>query len=128
MIEATLSNSKTEKMLNLISILNFTSLLLITRQVKYFKKVRAKLRLVYWSSATPVSPGRPRVKYKVKHIKKISWKNNENIGILILPRSSLLTLHKTFIYSNVDIIFDEAYRSSFHKKNLDLFNIMLVWQ
>ena len=46
-IEATFSKSKTEKMLNLISILNFTSRILIIRYVKYFQKFTAELKLEY---------------------------------------------------------------------------------
>lgn len=38
---------KTEQMLNLISMLNFTSLLLIIRYVKYFQKVTAELKCKY---------------------------------------------------------------------------------
>ena len=37
----------------------------------------------------------------------------------ILPRSSLLTIYKTFIRSQldfVDVIYDQAYNSSFHEK------------
>ena len=73
---ATFSKSKTEKMLKLISILNFTSLLLIIRQVKYLKKVTAELKLEYWSSGTPVSPGRQMVKKEVEFpgvLIKNSW-------------------------------------------------------
>ena len=59
-IEATFSKSKTKKMLNLISVWNFTSLLLIIRKVKYFLKVTAELKPSYWGSGTPLSPGRQR--------------------------------------------------------------------
>ena len=38
---------KNWKMLNLISMLNFTSLLLIIRYVKYFQKVTAELKCEY---------------------------------------------------------------------------------
>ena len=34
----------------------------------------------------------------------------------ILPRSTLLTIYKTFIRSRLDIIYDQAYNSAFHDK------------
>ena len=51
----------------------------------------------------------------------------------ILPRSSLLTIYKTFIRSRLDfadIIYDQAYNSTFSDKleSLSLFSIMHAWQ
>ena len=46
----------------------------------------------------------------------------------ILPISSLLTIYKTFIRSQLgyaDVIYDQAYNSCFHEK---LSNTMFVWQ
>ena len=59
-----------------------------------------------------------------EHIKSITKKFNKTMGLLrkfqqILPRSSLLTIYKTFIRSRLDyadIICDEAYKSTFHNK------------
>ena len=50
------------------------------------------------------------------------WRGAKLIDCLwreILPRSSLLTMHKTFIRSQLDsanIIYDQAYNSAFHDK------------
>ena len=61
-----------------------------------------------------------------EHIKSITRKISKTMGLLrkfqqILPRSSLLTIYKTFIRSRLDyaIIYDQAYNSAFH-----LFSIM----
>ena len=59
-----------------------------------------------------------------EHIKSITKKVSKTIGLLrkfqqILPRSSLLTIYKTFIRSQLDyadIIYDQAYNSAFHNK------------
>ena len=59
-----------------------------------------------------------------EHIKSITRKISKTLGLLrkfqqILPRSSLLTIYKTFIRSwldYADIIYDEAYNSAFHDK------------
>ena len=59
-----------------------------------------------------------------EHIKSIPKKNSNTMGHLrkfqqILPRSSLLTIYKTFVRSwldYADIIYDQAYNSSFHVK------------
>ena len=60
----------------------------------------------------------------VKHIKNITQKISKTMGLLrrfqqILPRSSLLTIYKTFIRSQLDfadVIYDQACNSSFHEK------------
>ena len=61
----------------------------------------------------------------VEHIKNITQKISKAIGLLrrfqqILPRSSLLAIHKTFIRSQLyyaDVINDQVYiNSSFHEK------------
>ena len=59
-----------------------------------------------------------------EHIKSITRKISKTLGLLrkfqqILPRSSLLTIYKTFIRSQLDyadIIYDQAYNSAFHDK------------
>ena len=59
-----------------------------------------------------------------EHIKSITRKISKTMGLLrkfqqILPRSSLLTIYKTFIRSQLDyadIIYDQAYNSTFHDK------------
>ena len=59
-----------------------------------------------------------------EHIKSIAKKINKAMGLLrkfqqILPRSSLLTICKTFIrrwLDYTDIIYDQAYNSAFHDK------------
>ena len=59
-----------------------------------------------------------------EHIKSITRKISKTLGLLrkfqqILPRSSLLTIYKTFIRSRLDyadIIYDQAYNSAFHDK------------
>ena len=59
-----------------------------------------------------------------EHIKSITKKISKTMGLLrkfqqILPRSSLLTIYKTFIRSRLDyadIIYDQAYNSTFHDK------------
>ena len=59
-----------------------------------------------------------------EHIKSITRKISKTMGLLrkfqqILPRSSLLTIYKTFIRSRLDyadIIYDQAYNSAFHDK------------
>ena len=56
--------------------------------------------------------------------KSITKKNSKTMGLLrnfqhILPRSSLLTIYKSFIRSQLDyadIIYDQAYDSAFHDK------------
>ena len=60
----------------------------------------------------------------VDHIKNITRKIYKTMGLLrrfqpILPRSSLLTIYKAFIRSQLDfpdVINDQAYNSCFHKK------------
>ena len=59
-----------------------------------------------------------------EHIKSITKKISKTMGLLrkfqqILPRSSLLTIYKTFIRSRLDyadIIYDQAYNSASHNK------------
>ena len=59
-----------------------------------------------------------------EHIKSIPKKNSNTMGHLrkfqqILPRSSLLTIYKTFVRSQLyyaDAIYDQAYNSAFHDK------------
>ena len=59
-----------------------------------------------------------------EHLKIILNKVNITIGLLcklrnILPRSSLLTIYKSFIRPNLDygdIIYYQAYNASFHQK------------
>ena len=59
-----------------------------------------------------------------EHIKSITKKISKTMGLLrkfqqILPRSTLLTIYKTFIRSRLDyadIIYDQAYNSAFHDK------------
>ena len=59
-----------------------------------------------------------------EHIKSITRKISKTMGLLrkfqqILPRSSLLTIYKTFVRSQLDyadIIYDQAYNSTFHDK------------
>ena len=58
------------------------------------------------------------------HFKMIINKVNKTIGLLrklqnILPRSALLTIYKSFIKPHIDygdIIYDQAYNTSFHQK------------
>ena len=58
-------------------------------------------------------------------MKNITQKISKTIGLLrsfqpILPRSYLLTIHKTFIRSwlgYADVIYRQAYNSSFHEKS-----------
>ena len=60
----------------------------------------------------------------VEHIKNIPQKISETMSLFsrfqpILPRSSLLTIYKTFIRSQLDytdIIYDQPYYSSFREK------------
>ena len=60
----------------------------------------------------------------VEHKKSITQKIGKTMGLLsrfqsVLPRSSLLAIHKTFIRSHIDFadaIYDKAYNSSFHEK------------
>ena len=60
----------------------------------------------------------------VEQIKNITQNISKTMGLLrrfqpILPRSSLLTIYKTFIRSQLDfadVIYDQAYNSSFHEK------------
>ena len=57
-------------------------------------------------------------------LKRIFSKVNKTIGLLwkllhILPRSPLLTIYKSFIRLHLDygdLIYDQAYNASFHKK------------
>ena len=59
-----------------------------------------------------------------EHIKTITKQIGKTLGLLrkfqqILPRSTLLTIYKTFIRSLLnyaDIIYDQAYNSAFHEK------------
>ena len=59
-----------------------------------------------------------------KHINHILCKFKKLIGLLrkfqwILPRSSLLTIYKTFIRSHLDyadVVYDQSYKSLFHEK------------
>ena len=70
-----------------------------------------------------------------EHLKYITDKVNKSIGLLrklqmILPRRSLITIHKSFIRPHLDyrdIIFDQAFNNSFHD-NLERFNIILHWK
>ena len=60
----------------------------------------------------------------VEHIKNITQKISKTMGLLrtfqpILPRSSLLTIYKIIIRSQLDfadVIYDQAYYTSFHEK------------
>ena len=60
----------------------------------------------------------------VEHIKNITQKISKTMGLLrrfqpILPRSSLLTIYKIFIRSQLDfadVIYDQPCNSSFHEK------------
>ena len=60
----------------------------------------------------------------VEHIKNITHKISKTVGLLrrfqpILPRSSLLTIYKTFIRGQLDfadVIYNQACNSSFHEK------------
>ena len=70
-----------------------------------------------------------------EHINHILSKVNKSIGLLrkfqpVLPRSSLLTIYKTFIRSHfhyADIVYDQSYKSSFHEKlELIQYNAALV--
>ena len=59
-----------------------------------------------------------------EHIKSITKKISKTMGLLrkfqqILPRSTLLTIYKTFVRYRLDyanIIYDQAYNSAFHDK------------
>ena len=59
-----------------------------------------------------------------EHINHILSKVNKSIGLLhksqsVLPRSSLLTIYKTFVHSHfgyADVVYDQSYTSSFHEK------------
>ena len=59
-----------------------------------------------------------------EHIKSITKKISKTMGLLrkfqqILPRSTLLTIYKTFVRSRLDyadIIYDQAYNSAFYDK------------
>ena len=59
-----------------------------------------------------------------EHINHILSEVNKSIGLLckfqsVLPRSSLLTIYKTFIRSHfdyADVVYDQSYKSSFHEK------------
>ena len=71
----------------------------------------------------------------VEHIKNITQKISETIDLLrrfqpILPRSSLLTICKTFIRNQLDfadVIYDQAYNFSFHEKLESLqYNVCLT--
>ena len=60
----------------------------------------------------------------LEHIKGITKKISKTMGLLhkfqqILPRSTLLTIYKTFVRSQLDyadMIYDQAYNSAFHDK------------
>ena len=59
-----------------------------------------------------------------EHINHILSKVNKSIGLLrkfqsVLPRSSLLTIYKTFIrsyFDYADVVYDQSYKLSFHEK------------
>ena len=66
-----------------------------------------------------------------KHLAKLRWEHtsitqkiSKNVGLLrrfqpVLPRSSPLTIHKTFIRSQLDyadVIYNQTYKSFFHEK------------
>ena len=59
-----------------------------------------------------------------EHLKYIANKVNKSIELLrklqnLLPRQSLVTIYKSFIRPHIDygdVIFDQAYNKSFHKK------------
>ena len=59
-----------------------------------------------------------------EHLKSIFSKVNKTIGLLrklhhMLPRSPLLTIHKSFIRPHLDYgdtIYDQTYNASFHQK------------
>ena len=70
-----------------------------------------------------------------EHIKSITKKINKTMGLLrkfqqILPRSTLLTIYKTFKRGRLDyadIIYDQAYNSAFHDKlESDQYNACLA--
>ena len=59
----------------------------------------------------------------IAHIKNITQKINKTMGLLCrfqpILRSSLLTIYKTFVRSQLnfaDVIYDQACNSSFHEK------------
>ena len=59
-----------------------------------------------------------------EHINHILSKVNKSIGLQrkfqsVLPRSSLLTIYKTFIrrhFDYADVVYDQSYKPSFHEK------------
>ena len=59
-----------------------------------------------------------------EHLNKVESKVNKTIGIIrrlqkVLPRSTLLTIYKSFIRPHVDygdIIYDKIFNQSFHAK------------
>ena len=59
-----------------------------------------------------------------EHVNHICSKVNNSIGLLrkfqlVLPRSSLLTIYKTFICRHFDyaaVVYGQSYKSSFHEK------------
>ena len=59
-----------------------------------------------------------------EHLNKVESKVNKTIGIIhrlqkVLPRSTLLTIYKSFIRPHVDygdIIYDKTFNQSFHAK------------
>ena len=59
-----------------------------------------------------------------EHLEIIFKKVSKTIGLLcklqnLLPRKSLITVHKSFIRPHIDygdIIYDQAYNASFHRK------------
>ena len=63
-----------------------------------------------------------------EHWKSLLKKVNKTVALLrkfqnILPRSALLTIYKCFVRTHVDyvdIIYDQAFNNSFHKKNESL--------
>ena len=71
----------------------------------------------------------------IEHIKYITQKISKTMRLLrrfqpILPRSSLLTIYKTFIRSQLDFAMSSTTKllTNPFMKNLNLFNTMLVWQ
>ena len=71
-----------------------------------------------------------KLSYK-HHLLFVLSKVKKAIGLLckfqqILPRQSLITIYKSFIWPHLDfgnLVYDQAFNESFHK-NLNLFNIM----
>ena len=54
-----------------------------------------------------------------EHLKTILQKTNKTIGLLLLPRSPLITIFKSFIRPHLDygdIIYDQTFNISFQQK------------